>query len=163
MRPLSSITTAIARDHLSQPWQDVALLRFQDSQALHCISSRPLHSGGRPQPASFIALPVPRGPCLRLPQGCAYTLRLSGARKSLAESGRWTRRPATCTWRTLSKAASLRSHTAPRHAPATNCRSLDTMSTHSFSYTSKLLHAARDVQIKHGLDLLRLARRSASC
>ena len=52
---------------------------------------------------------------------CAYTLRLSGAQKSVAVSGRWTRRPATCTWRTLSKAASLRSHTAPRHLPANPC------------------------------------------
>ena len=62
---------------------------------------------------------------------CAYTLRLSGAQKSVAVSGRWTRRPATCTWRTLSKAASLRGHTAPRHMPA-NLRPLESISPHSF-------------------------------
>ena len=44
---------------------------------------------------------------------CAHLLLLSGACISVAEEGRWTSRPATCTWRTLSKAASLRNKGTP--------------------------------------------------
>ena len=107
-----------SQSHPSQPWQGVALLRFQDSQALSCILCCPIQGGSRPEPAPIITLPIPARLTPMLHRRCAYTLRLSGAQKSVAVSGRWTRSPATCTWRTLSKAASLRSHTVPRHTPA---------------------------------------------
>ena len=100
----------------------------------HCAPGPARAQASRPAPA--------------LPQGCAQMLRLSGARKSLAVSGRWTRRPATCTWRTLSKAASLRSQPPPPSCACHDChvRSLESRFTHSCCMLHLLCCAWRAAQ-----------------
>ena len=79
---------------------------------IHTDPQRPATSG-EATALRGVPLPQPSGLLSAATWSCAHLLLLSGACISVAEEGRWTSRPATCTWRTLSKAASLRNKGTP--------------------------------------------------
>ena len=143
-----------SQSHLSQPWQGVALLRFQDSQALSCILCCPIQGGSRPEPpppsSRFRFLQGSR-PCCT---GAALTRCACRGHRS-----QWRCRGGGPGVRPPAPGAHCR---RPPACAATQCpviRLPTLRSLESISVPSKLMHAVQDM---HSLTLKFLARYSAS-